>query len=104
MEYFDRFFGNLVLGQTNLLKNRTMQLKVDTVNDAFDTVNDTVSDTVFDLIKANNTITATEISERLGISLSTVKRKIKELKDKSIIERVGSDKTGYWQIIKHEAQ
>jgi len=132
MEYLDRFFGNLVLGQTNLLKNRTMQLKVDTVNDAFDTVNDafdtvndsfdtvngafdtvndavdTVNDTVnnpvFDLIKANNTITAIEISERLGISLSTVKRKIKELKEKSIIERVGSDKTGYWQIIKHEAQ
>jgi len=98
MEYLERFFGNLVLGQTNVLKNRTMQLKVGTVNNLIDTVNGTVKSTVFDLIKANNTITATEISEQLGISLRTVKRKIKELKDKNIIERVGSDKTGYWQI------
>jgi fido (protein-threonine AMPylation protein) len=98
MEYLNRFFGNLVLGQTNVLKNRTMQLKVGTVNNPIGTVNGTVKSTVFDLIKANNTITATEISEQLGISLRTVKRKIKELKDKNIIERVGSDKTGYWQI------
>jgi len=98
MEYLERFFSNLVLGQTNVLKNRTMQIKVGTVNNLIDTVNGNVKSTVFDLIKANKTITATEISEQLGISLRTVKRKIKELKDKNIIERVGSDKTGYWQI------
>jgi predicted HTH transcriptional regulator len=61
--------------------------------------NDTVNDTVFYLIKQNNKITATEISERLNISLSTAKRKIKELKEKGIIERTGSDKTGFWKII-----
>ena len=61
--------------------------------------NDTVNDTVFLLIKENNNITATEISERLKLSLSTVKRKIKNLKEQGIIERVGSDKTGYWKAI-----
>ena len=54
---------------------------------------------VFYLIKQNNKITATEISERLNISLSTAKRKIKGLKEKGIVERIGSDKTGYWKII-----
>jgi predicted transcriptional regulator len=37
--------------------------------------NDTVNDTVFYLIKQNNKITATEISEQLKISLSTAKNK-----------------------------
>jgi predicted HTH transcriptional regulator len=60
--------------------------------------NDTVNDTVFSLIKQNNKITANEISARLGMSLSTVKRKIKTLKEQGKIYRIGSDKTGYWQI------
>ncbi len=61
--------------------------------------NDTVNDTVFNLIKQNNKITATEISERLKISLSTAKRKLKELKESGKVERIGSDKTGVWKII-----
>ena len=69
------------------------------VNDTVKTQNDTVNDTVFSLIKQNNKITAAEISERLNISLSTAKRKIKELKEKGKIERTGSDKTGFWKII-----
>ena len=64
--------------------------------------NDTVktqNDTVFSLIKKNKNITATEISKQLNLSLSTVKRKIKQIKEQGIIERIGSDKTGYWKII-----
>ncbi len=74
----------------------------DTVKSEDDTVkseNDTVNDTVFYLIKENNKITATEISEQLKISLSTAKRKIKELKECGRIERSGSDKAGHWTII-----
>ncbi|MFN5236759.1 MAG: winged helix-turn-helix transcriptional regulator [Bacteroidota bacterium] len=52
------------------------------------------------LIKQDNTITATEISSRLHISLSTAKRKLKELRDKEVIKREGSDKTGYWKVIR----
>ena len=60
---------------------------------------DTVNDTVFSFIKQDNKITAKEISERLKMSLSTVRRKIKELRDNGKIERIGSDKTGHWKII-----
>lgn len=70
----------------------------DTVNDKIDTVK-TTDDTVFSLIKLNNNITATEISEHLKISLSTAKRKIKELKVDGKIERIGSDKSGSWKIV-----
>jgi predicted HTH transcriptional regulator len=72
---------------------------VPAANDTVKMQNDTVNDTVFYLIKQNSKITAAEICEQLNISLSTAKRKMKELKLKGIIDRIGSDKTGYWKII-----
>ena len=104
MEYLNRFFGNLVLGQNNTLKNREMQIKIGTANTPVGTASGTVKDAVFDLIKNNNSITATEISEHLGMSLRTVKRKIKDLKDNGYIKRVGSDKTGSWEVVKKDKE
>ncbi len=99
-KFLTRFLFNLLLKENHLLKNREMHIHyVDTVNDTVKPENDTVNDTVFNLIKQNNKITANEMSERLNISLSTAKRKIKELKEKGIIERIGSDKKGCWKII-----
>ncbi len=101
-KYLILFLSNLLLGENNLLKNREMHIYYsDTLNDTVKVKNDTVNETVFSLIKKNSSITATEISEQLNISLSTTKRKIKELKNKGYIERFGSDKTGYWKIIKN---
>ena len=45
-------------------------------------------------------ITSTEISRQLKISLSTTKRRIKELKETGRIERIGSDKAGHWRIVR----
>jgi fido (protein-threonine AMPylation protein)/predicted transcriptional regulator len=99
-KYLIRFLLNLLHHGNHLLKNREMHVYyVPSENDTVKTQNDTVNDTVLNFIKQNNKITATEISERLNMSLSTAKRKIKELKEKGIIERIGSDKTGYWKII-----
>ena len=100
-------FGNLLLGENHILINReihvhfadTVKIQNDTVNDTVKAQNDTVNDTLFNLIKQNSKIKATEIGERLNISLSTAKRKIKELKEQEIIERIGSDKTGHWKIM-----
>lgn len=95
-KYLIYFLSNLLLGEKHSLINREMHVQyIDTVK----SVNDTVNDTVFYLISQNNKITALELSERLKISLSTVRRKIKELRDKEKIKRIGSDKTGYWKII-----
>jgi len=99
-KYLIRFMLNLLLKEPHLLKNRKMHINYSgAVSDTVKLQNDTVNDTVFNLIMQNNGITAVEISEVLNISLSTVKRKIKKLKEESMIERVGSDKTGYWRII-----
>lgn len=113
-EYLDRFFGNLLLGENNSLRNREMlvgdavNVANDTVNDGSDSVNvgnDTVNntnDTVFSLILGNPNITASGIAERLGIGIATAKRRIKVLKDNGIIKRIGSDKTGSWRVLKNE--
>ena len=37
---------------------------------------------------------------QLNISEITIKRNIKELKEKGYIERIGSRKTGYWKVLK----
>jgi len=96
-KYLIFFLSNLLLGKNHLLKNREMHVQFD---DTVKTENDTVNDTVFNLIKLNNNITASGISEQLKISLSTAKRRLKELKENGCIERIGSDKAGHWKIIK----
>ena len=102
-KFLIHFLSNLLLEENISLKNREMHILSDTANDtANDTVKpqiDTVNDTVFSLIKRDTKITAKEISERLKMSLSTVKRKIKALRDSGKIERIGSDKTGHWKIM-----
>ena len=102
-KFLIRFLSNLLLRGNFSLHNREMHILVDTVKPRIDTVKpriDTVNDTVFSLMEQDNKITAIEIIERLGLSLSTVRRKIKELRDSRKIERIGSDKTGFWKIIR----
>ncbi len=99
-QFLVRFLQNLLHQKNRLLKNP--ELFIHYAPPADDTAKsqiDTVNDTVFDLIKQNNKITAGEISERLKISLSTAKRKVKKLREQGRIERIGSDKTGCWKII-----
>jgi len=98
-KFLIRFLSNLLIKGNYSLKNREMHILSDTVNDTLKPQIDTVNNTVFSLIKQDHKITANEISQRLKLSLSTVRRKIKELRDSGKIERIGSDKTGYWKMI-----
>ena len=45
-------------------------------------------------------ITRQNLADILGISLSTVEKSIQEMRKNKIIERIGADKTGTWQILK----
>lgn len=113
-DFLIKFLENLLFNGKNTLKNRYMHIAFDTVNIQNGTVNDTLNinidtvnaqnDTVFLLIKQNNNITANEIASKLGKGIATVKRKIRDLKDRKIIERVGSDKTGTWKILKDDEE
>lgn len=47
----------------------------------------------------NNNITAQEISDKINKTKRTIERIITSLREKNMIKRVGSDKTGHWEII-----
>jgi ATP-dependent DNA helicase RecG len=51
------------------------------------------------LIKANNQITTTELAETLSVSRKTISARIKGLKEKGMLKRIGSDTKGTWEII-----
>ena len=70
-----------------------------------DKVTDRVTDKVTDnemnllqLIREDPGYNMFMLAELLGISRKTVAKYIKNLKDKDIIERVGSDRKGFWKI------
>jgi fido (protein-threonine AMPylation protein) len=100
--YLNLFFENLLFNGTNKLENK--HLHIGTVNSRNGTVNGTVKLTteekIKSLIRGNSSITANTIATTLDIGLRTVKRYLQKLKENNEIERIGSDKTGYWKIIK----
>ena len=51
------------------------------------------------LIKRDPNIAAKEIARQLGLTQRTAENYLAKLKTHNLIERVGSDKTGYWKII-----
>ncbi len=105
-EFLLRFLENLLFGHKNILKNREMHVLysdlVNTKNDPVKAVNDLVNDPVkrniLKFIKGNFKAKYIEIATGTGYSVSTIKRHIQELKKLGWVERIGSDKTGYWKI------
>ena len=47
----------------------------------------------------NEPLNTTRIAKELGMGYSTVKRVMKFLEENNLIHRVGSKKTGYWEIV-----
>lgn len=55
-------------------------------------------DKIIDFIKTDSTITTQQIAQNIGITKRAVLKQIKKLKDDGVIERVGSARSGYWDI------
>jgi fido (protein-threonine AMPylation protein) len=117
--YLDRFLGNLVLGEKNILKNRDLHInaknatvntdnatvktsakgKNATVKTAIATVKISATQkAILELLSDNGRLTAEDIASDIGKDISTIKRAIKGLKEKDLLERIGSDKTGFWIV------
>ena len=70
----------------------------DPVNDpVYSGLNDNQKE-VFSLIRENPHINYDNLAEKTKHSRATIKRIIKQLKQKNKIERIGSDKTGYRKV------
>ena len=53
---------------------------------------------VIKLLMINPEYTLQFMANEIGVSRKNIAARIKKLKDKGIIERVGSDTKGYWKI------
>lgn len=53
---------------------------------------------ILNLLNTNNKLSAQELSEYLGVSKRTIQRDLNKLKENGKLERIGSEKGGYWKI------
>lgn len=54
---------------------------------------------ILDLIKINSKITQQEMCKITGAGRTTITNNLRKLKQNNLIERVGSDRKGYWKIL-----
>ena len=53
---------------------------------------------IVSLMKENSSIKVNEISRQVGLGMTTITKRIRQLKEKGLIERKGSKKKGYWIV------
>lgn len=103
-EYLDRFFGNLLLNENNTLQNRDLHIK-NTPNMLG--VNDTQKLGVklstnqirlINLLTSNPKLTIKDLATMLELSDTAILNNLNKLRTHDLIQRVGSDKTGHWQV------
>lgn len=74
---------------------------LDPINVGFDPIkslSDPITDRLYKEVLSNNSLNYSEYAKLIGVSEATVKRRLGKLKKEGMIVRVGSNKTGYWQI------
>lgn len=55
---------------------------------------------IVELIKVNPKTSKKEMAENIGISTTAIDKHIRSLRKNNIIKRVGSDRTGHWELLK----
>jgi ATP-dependent DNA helicase RecG len=52
-------------------------------------------------MRANPTISASQLAEKIGISKRKILENISKLKLLGLVQRIGSAKGGYWIVVEH---
>ena len=55
---------------------------------------------ILGLLSENSKLTGTELAEKVGISKRNIESNMKKLKEKGLLVRHGSPKSGYWEILR----
>ena len=103
----EKYYSSIAECHNNGNANVFIKFILETINSSIDkliknsnfVLND-IQNKIIELITNNNKITQNEIANMTNVNIRTIKRNFKVLIDNLVIERIGSDKTGYWQIIK----
>ena len=106
--YIERFFRNLLLGEQWDLRNRYLHIAPSpdwTVQPSLSSVENAKSSQkssqkILELIAANTRITTQEMADSIGISRRAIAKAIAKLQAEGLLQRVGPDKGGHWEVIK----
>ena len=107
-EFLNKFFENMLFQGSNDLDSKYLIISVEGENVGVKQKNDGVNlknvgvkteDKVMVLIKESSNITIKEMSDKLAKSTRSIERAIQKLKKNNKLIRIGSDKTGTWQIL-----
>ncbi|MBQ2937370.1 MAG: Fic family protein [Clostridia bacterium] len=63
---------------------------------------ETTQEKIISLIRENSNITQTQMAKKIGVTRDGIAYNIKLLKQKGVIERVGSSKNGSWKILEKQ--
>ena len=69
-------------------------------SDPIKVFDDPIKQQLYQAVAQDGTLNYAEYAAQLGVSEATVKRRLGELKKEGIIIRIGSNKTGFWEIVK----
>ena len=96
-EYLEKFLENLLFNTTHVLSNKMLHISYkDSVNMHIGLTE--IEKEIVNIIKENQNITIEECSKKINKSIRTTKNIFKSLKEKNILKRIGSNKTGYWKV------
>lgn len=106
-KFLEAFFSNLILGTEYELKNRYLHVEYvpqSIISKVPKVQNDTLKCTLEELAVIQEmlekpTITQTELRDRTGKSLSTVKRIVSSLQEKGYICRTNGKRYGKWEVL-----
>lgn len=99
-----RFFQNLILGTSHLLRNRDMHISQSVTSLSpkcqDGTLNVTLDEmAVLDFVTKNPSSTQMEIASHIGKSLRTVKRIMSAMSAKGLLKRENGKRNGRWVIL-----
>ena len=99
---FIEFMLRCLLDAMNQIEGEPEEVPNKVADKVADKVANKSAQKVLMLLYENGHLTRDELSELTGLSLGGIKKIINSLRESGLIVRVGSNKTGYWQVIVKE--
>jgi predicted HTH transcriptional regulator len=54
---------------------------------------------IIEMIRVNSKVTQAEMAEKLDLTIWAVKKSIRDMTESGVLERVGTTRSGHWQIL-----
>ena len=111
--FLERFFRNLLLGESNELKSRTMlinapegltptnvnQTSTQETNPSTQETNPSTQEIILSELRKNPKVTRNELAVIIGITPDGIKKQLDKLRKTGTIKHIGSTKAGEWVVV-----